>query len=208
MNKIKSLLGVAALLATLTTAQAQTVVATNANVVTITVTSSVTNNTSSTPWYIQLFEDGKAFFTDGTNYFNQGTVQAEVGPVANINNAQFGFDANIQFPVAQQASVGFDVFYYGGHVYDGTVNTTLGTTWTVLKQPIYTYTSVGVGTDLQSPGSVINIEWVGARTDWTIKTNLVFTGDVLTVGVDVGAGHVSNITGTLARVEGMFKYTY
>lgn len=186
MNKIKSFIGVAALLAALTTAQAQ----------------------STNAWYVQLFDDAKLFLTDQTNLFNQGIVQFEIGPVANVNHAQFGFDMNAQFPIAQQASVGFDCFYFNGHVYDGTVNTTLGTTWTVLKQPIYTYTSVGVGADLQDPESVINIEWVGAKTYWDIKKNLFVTGDDLTAGVDIGVGHISNITGTMAKVEGMFTYTY
>jgi hypothetical protein len=77
-----------------------------------------------------------------------------------------------------------------------------------LKQPIYTYTSVGVGADLQDPESVINIEWVGAKTYWDIKKNLFVTGDDLTAGVDIGVGHISNITGTMAKVEGMFTYTY
>jgi hypothetical protein len=170
----------------------------------------VTTARADSNFVVNLWDAGKTFLTDNTNIFNQGSVQFELGPIVNVDNGEFGFDFDAQFPIAQQASVGFDVLYYGGHAYNGTFNTTLGTTWIVprINQPVYTYVQVGVGTDLQDMNSIINVEWVGAKTQWKIKSNLFVQGDVLKVGVNLAAGHMSNVTGTLAKAMGILEYDY
>ena len=182
MNKIKTLIVVAVIgLATLTTAQAQTGIT-------------------------KLTLDVKNFFTDQTNIFNQGQVAFEVGPIMNLSNYRFGADADVQFPLAQQASVGFDLLYYGNVVYDGTFNTTLGTTWVIpyIKQPVYTYVQVGAGTDLQNLNNVINEEWAGLKWKYTFggsMTNLSLT-------VNGAAGHISNESGTLAKGMAGLEYRF
>ena len=168
-----------------------------------------TNAASTGTWFTILEGDVKTFFTDNTNLFNQGTVAFEAGPVVNLSNYKFGADFDVQFPVAQQAAIGFDVLYYNGQVYDGTFNTTLGTTWTVpLIGPVYTYAQVGVGTELQDPNTVINEEWAGARTKWQLATGLLGTTDVLSFGINAAAGHVSSETGTMAKLMAAFEYRW
>ena len=158
-------------------------------------------------WLTILAGDVKTFFTDQTNLFNQGTVALEAGPVVNVSNWRVGADVDVQFPIAQQAAVGFDVLYYNGHVYDGTFNTTLGTTWQVpVIGPVYTYVQAGVGTDLQSRSSVINEEWAGARIKWKLAGGLITSTDLLNFGVNAAAGHISNENGTLGKLMAGLEY--
>jgi hypothetical protein len=147
--------------------------------------------------FIQFVYDIKAFMTDTTNIFNTGTVAVEAGPVFGFAKMRFGADADIQFPIAQQASVGLDLLYFDGRAYNGVVNTTLGTTWTLpwINQPVYTYAQVGVGTDLQNPNNVINEEWAGAK--WKYQFGGSFTNLSLTLKGAVG--HLSNEQGALVK---------
>ena len=158
-------------------------------------------------WLTILAGDVKTFFTDQTNLFNQGTVALEAGPVVNVSNWRVGADVDVQFPIAQQASVGFDVLYYNGEVYDGTFNTTLGTTWQVpVIGPVYTYGQAGVGTDLQNRSALINEEWAGARVKWKLTGNIFTAADVLNFGVNAAAGRISNENGTLGKVMVGLEY--
>ena len=170
----------------------------------------VTNLSAQTnSWLTTLGGDVKTFFTDNTNLFNQGTAAFEIGPVVNLKNYRVGADFDVQFPIAQQASVGFDVLYYNGQIYDGTFNTTLGMTWQVpLIGPVYTYVQAGVGTDLQSRSTVINEEWAGARAKWQLKSGLFGAKDVLNVTANAAAGHISNESGTLGKVMAGLQYQW
>jgi hypothetical protein len=148
----------------------------------------------------------KDFFTDHTNIFNQGTVAFEVGPIMNMSNYRFGADADVQFPLAQQASVGFDILYYNRAVYDGTFNTTLGTTWVMpyINQPVYTYVQVGAGTDLQNVNTIISEQWAGAK--WKYGFGGSFTN--LSLTVNCAAGHISNESGTLVKGMAGLEYRF
>lgn len=164
---------------------------------------------TNTGWLTTLFGDVKSFFTDQTNLFNQGTVAFEAGPVVNLSNYKIGADFDVQFPIAQQASVGFDVLYYDGQIYDGTFNTTLGMTWTVpVIGPVYTYVQVGIGAELQNRNNLISEEWAGARTKWKLATGVLGTADTLSFGLNVAAGHISNESGTLAKLMASFEYRW
>jgi hypothetical protein len=156
--------------------------------------------------FVTLAGNVKTFLTDNTNLFNQGIVQVEVGPVFNVANYHYGADMDVQFPIAQQASVGFNVLYYNGVAYNGTVNTTLGTTWTVpfINQPVYTYAKVGVGTDLQNASHLINEEWAGARWQYQFGgsfTNLSFT-------LNGAVGHLSGESGAVLEVLPGLQYKF
>ena len=181
-NKIQKLIiGLAVLLAGIT-AQAQT-------------------NTG----FTKLAYDVKNFFTDQTNIFNTGTVAFEAGPVFGLVNGKFGADADIQFPLAQQASVGFDLLYYDGSLYDGTFNTTLGTTWNVpVLGNIYTYGQVGAGTDLQNADNIINEEWAGAK--WKYQFGGSFAN--LSITANLAAGHISNESGALVKAMAGLEYRF
>jgi hypothetical protein len=200
MKNMKLMIGLAALLSGMAVCSAQTVIVTNPAPGSVQATATPPAGN----WAVKLWNDGRAFLTDNTNIFNSGSVLAEVGPVLNLSDLTWGADADIEFPVAQQASVGFDLFYYNNKFYDGTCNTTLGKTWTVpIIGPVYTYGRVGLGTDLQNPTEVINAEWAGAKWQYTIhQWGTGPTSASLNVTGKVAAGHVSGVTGTL--VEGLF----
>ena len=154
---------------------------------------------------VQFAYDVKSFFTDTTNIFNKGVVAVEAGPVFGLVNGRFGADADVQFPIAQQASVGFDLLFYNHNLYDGTFNSTLGTTWNVpVIGNVYTYGQVGVGTDLQNSNNIINEEWAGAK--WKYQFGGSFTN--LNLTANIAAGHISNEQGALIKTMLGLEYRW
>lgn len=153
-------------------------------------------------WFFNLVGDVEVFFHDNTNFFNLGVVQLQAGPVLNVNGWKAGADVQLNFPVASQAAIGLDVLYYDNQAYAGTVNTTLGTTWSVpLIGPVYTYGQVGVGTELNNPQNVISEQWGGGK--WMYSLNAQWS-----LFIDGAAGHLSNQSGALVRAMIGGQYTF
>ena len=86
MNRIASpfLISIAALAACQINLAAQTVKITDPAP-----GATVASATPSTNWFVNLYNDGRAFLTDNTNLFNSGAVLVEVGPVLNLSDLKW-----------------------------------------------------------------------------------------------------------------------
>lgn len=166
---------------------------------------------------LKLGKDVVSFFKDTTNFWGQQTAIVGVSGLYSFGREKdstapkkntFGAALDIRFPLDDkgQVSVGFFAAYFNKHVYDGSLSTTLGTTWTIplINQPVYTFVEGGPTLNFSHPDTIGAQTFTGAvwkhdfvkatstKAPWTLFLNGAggkltdFEGWVGLFGAEVG----------------------
>lgn len=100
----------------------------------------------------RLLSDAKAFFTDAQPFFTNATFEAGVLK----NRDKYGGFADVQVPIANQASIGFGGAFLDGDFYDASISFRTGTTWKVpLLGDVYQYIGSGPGWNFQKQHAIL-----------------------------------------------------
>jgi hypothetical protein len=134
----------------------------------------------------KLWTDVQNFFTDAQPFLTNHSATVEAGALC--HRGDWGGFADLQLPIANQASIGFGGAYLNHSWYDATVSARVGTTWKVpVIGAIYTYLESGPGYNF-STKEVIGQSFAGAIIKRTLSKNWYLTAGL-------AAGNITDLAG-------------
>lgn len=150
-NLIKLIVGLTLSIGLLTSAFAQS----NSNV--------TTTVTIKPGFFSRVGSDITAFIKANPDALSQTNWSLSLG--GNYAAGKVGASANVSYSLNAYMRPGFELDYINGVLYDGTLNTSVGTSYKLFNLNAYSYVIAGVGTVVSgsNSGSLVNYQGVGTE---------------------------------------------
>lgn len=153
---------------------------------------------------IHIGTDLYTFIKDNTNFWDQHTLMAGVSGLYSHGHSEgttdkdhdvFGGVVDVRFPLDAngQVSVGFMAAYFNKDLYDGSISTTLGTTWNIplINLPVFTFFEGGPTLNFSHPDKLGAQAFTGGVTKFNL-TKATTTSAPWILYVNAAAGKVSD----------------